>query len=135
MKKCCKCQEKLPASSFGRNATRKDGLQSYCRTCQAIKNKEWNTKNKDKRRAMNNATKQNTKQFINEHKLSLGCSICGYKKCPAALDLHHVTPSEKKFPVSLAIWYGYSLDKVKREIKKCIVVCSNCHRELHHSPV
>jgi len=58
------------------------------------------------------------------------CSICGYNKCIDALDFHHINPFEKEFSISHD-GYTKSFDKVKVELDKCILVCSNCHRELH----
>lgn len=75
------------------------------------------------------------KQLRDEHKLKairhLGgkCSTCGYDKCPAALDFHHTNPKQKDFTLSRfsrAAW-----NKLQKELEKCILLCANCHRELH----
>lgn len=57
------------------------------------------------------------------------CKICGYDKCVAALDFHHLDPSKKEFTPSKG--YKKSWTKLKQEIDKCILLCSNCHREVH----
>lgn len=58
------------------------------------------------------------------------CIICGYKRSVAALDLHHIDPKQKKFGIA-----GQGLTRswvsVKKEADKCILLCANCHRELH----
>lgn len=57
------------------------------------------------------------------------CSCCGYDKCAEALDFHHLNPQEKEFLISdrdLNNW-----KTIKKELDKCIVVCANCHREIH----
>lgn len=59
-----------------------------------------------------------------------GCSICGYNKCTAVLEFHHINPSEKSFTISKA-YSSYSLDEILKELKKCILVCANCHKEIH----
>lgn len=46
-----------------------------------------------------------------------------------ALDFHHLNPSEKDLEVSLLT--RYSTKRVKDEIRKCVVLCANCHRKLH----
>jgi predicted HNH restriction endonuclease len=56
------------------------------------------------------------------------CQICGYDKCPVALDLHHIN-GKKSFGIADK-GYTRSWEKVKRELDKCILVCANCHREL-----
>lgn len=57
------------------------------------------------------------------------CEICGYDKCITALEFHHLNPSEKDF--SLSNSKIHNLEKLKKEADKCILVCSNCHREIH----
>ena len=56
------------------------------------------------------------------------CSICGYNKCLAALEFHHPDPSIKE---SKVIGSTASLEKQRVEAAKCILVCANCHREIH----
>lgn len=55
------------------------------------------------------------------------CALCGYDKCVAALDFHHI--KKKKFDITNV--RTYSKVKLKSEIDKCIVICANCHREIH----
>lgn len=61
------------------------------------------------------------------------CSLCGYDKCIDALDFHHLNPEEKEFGIAEK-GYTKSWETIKQELDKCILVCSNCHRELHSSP-
>lgn len=57
------------------------------------------------------------------------CSICGYNKCIKALDFHHLR--DKSFNISGAHCRSWSI--IEQELKKCILVCANCHREIHES--
>lgn len=57
------------------------------------------------------------------------CEICGYDKCVDALEFHHLEPNKKEFTISGKI---ISLERAKKEIDKCILVCANCHREIHY---
>ena len=57
------------------------------------------------------------------------CEICGYDKCIEALSFHHLDPNQKDFGVSNG--NIKSLETLKREADKCILVCHNCHAELH----
>lgn len=59
------------------------------------------------------------------------CSICNYNKCLAALDFHHLDPLIKESSPTHAI-HCWSWERAKIELDKCILVCSNCHREIHH---
>ena len=59
------------------------------------------------------------------------CEKCGYDKHHAALEFHHIDPSTKVLEVA-AMVRTYGLEKIQEEIDKCILICSNCHRILHH---
>ncbi len=59
------------------------------------------------------------------------CVICGYDKCLDALDFHHKNPEEKKF--SLREYRGRAYKTQLAEAEKCMLVCANCHREIHAS--
>lgn len=56
------------------------------------------------------------------------CQCCGYDKCVSALEFHHLDPTKKELTLSRSI---LSWEKTKQELKKCICVCANCHREIH----
>jgi len=58
------------------------------------------------------------------------CIICKYKKCKRALVFHHVDPKKKSFGIS-ARGLTKSWDKVRKELDKCVLLCSNCHMEVH----
>jgi hypothetical protein len=58
------------------------------------------------------------------------CCICGYNKCIEALDFHHLNKAEKEESPSKII-LRWSFEKAKIELDKCILVCANCHREIH----
>lgn len=64
---------------------------------------------------------------------SLGgkCVVCDYDRCTDSLDCHHVDPTEKesgisKFKTNPAQW-----SKIVEELRKCVLLCRNCHGELH----
>jgi hypothetical protein len=60
------------------------------------------------------------------------CQICGYNKYQGALHFHHIDPSQKKFTLSDATARRkYSQEEIDNEIKKCVLVCANCHAEIH----
>ena len=59
------------------------------------------------------------------------CEKCGYNKCNGALEFHHLNPEEKDFSISSA-GTTRSFERIKKEIDKCILVCANCHREIHY---
>ena len=56
------------------------------------------------------------------------CQYCGYSKCIEALEFHHLDPNIKSFTIS---GKSKSFNSLKSEVDKCILVCSNCHKEIH----
>ena len=58
------------------------------------------------------------------------CILCGYKKCTEVFDLHHLNRSQKEFGLG-SDGLTRSWKRTKKEADKCILVCANCHRELH----
>jgi len=61
-------------------------------------------------------------------KRTLSCSKCG-ENHPACIEFHHVDPSKKEKTIS---YLRNSKKKLQEELKKCIVLCANCHRKLHY---
>jgi transposase len=57
------------------------------------------------------------------------CVGCGYSDCIAALEFHHLVPSEKSFSLSHR-GVARSLEKARAEASKCALLCANCHAEV-----
>ena len=57
------------------------------------------------------------------------CVRCGYNKCQRALEFHHNDPTQKDFGISKQL--NRNVAELKSEVDKCILVCSNCHAEIH----
>lgn len=57
------------------------------------------------------------------------CQACGYSN-PAGLDFHHINPNEKKFIIPS--WSRHAKIQVYEELKKCKLLCVNCHKEFHY---
>ena len=60
------------------------------------------------------------------------CNICGYNKAISALQFHHIYPKEKQYGLAQK-GTCHNLEKDLSELKKCILVCANCHREIHQN--
>lgn len=65
--------------------------------------------------------------WIGKYKLSKGCEVCGYNKNSSALDFDHLIPEDKKFNLSTGSML-LSLKRIIQEIRKCRILCANCHR-------
>lgn len=59
------------------------------------------------------------------------CAVCGYSRCTDALDFHHVDATVKDFGLGGIRANCTSWSNIVAELKKCVVLCANCHRELH----
>jgi transposase len=57
------------------------------------------------------------------------CVVCGYSGHPAALHFHHVDPTTKEFALSTR-GVARSLEKARREARKCVLLCATCHAEV-----
>lgn len=79
----------------------------------------------------------NVKSYIKKIKLKAieykggKCEICGYDKCVRSLDFHHINPKEKEFGIGSGVCKSWK--KIKIELDKCMLVCKNCHGEIHHN--
>jgi len=80
--------------------------------------------NKQKYRARNKA-------FVDRFKQLFGCACCGYNKCKWALEFHHKDESQKDLEINVLCNDGYSIERIKDELRKCVLLCANCHREVH----
>ena len=69
------------------------------------------------------------RKLIREIKENSGCVKCGYNKCYAALDFHHL--ANKHLSINSAVSKRWSWTRIQKEIDKCIVLCKNCHAESH----
>lgn len=65
-------------------------------------------------------------------KLGGKCSKCGYDKNIAALEFHHKDPKEKEFQLDVRHFSNVNIEKLNKELDKCDLLCSNCHRETHN---
>ena len=110
---CPKCGNKFIPKQYG--TTRR-----YCFDC--VPDNYYNDKSDISLRKI-------IKKWALEYK-GYKCSICGYDRCSDALEFHHTNPNEKDFIIgdrnNTQDW-----PKIKAELDKCILVCANCHRELH----
>ena len=74
--------------------------------------------------------RKNTKQKLT---ICMGskCQICGYNKSQNALEFHHIDPNEKDFSLSSTRANPKKWTSIVNEQQKCILLCSNCHKEVH----
>jgi hypothetical protein len=90
----------------------------------------WHQRHKAKRLARIYERKAATYEYVQDIKSQLCCADCG-ERHPATLQFHHLNSEDKMFNIADAVRNGISLDTIKKEIKKCIALCANCHAIRH----
>ena len=92
------------------------------------KTNEYYLKNREKAIERQMQRYKELSSIFNEWKKGLKCSVCG-ETDHNCLDFHHVMPEEKELNIPRAVARGSKT--VISELKKCVVVCANCHRKVH----
>lgn len=134
MKTCTKCGETKPLLEFNKRARSADGHQQHCKSCHKVHNLRHYAKDKEKylergRKWTKNWLKTVARPIIAEAKVG-GCSVCGEKR-EWCLDFHHLDPKEKDLDIAALKMRGQER-LLRDEIAKCIVVCRNCHADIHY---
>jgi predicted HNH restriction endonuclease len=86
---------------------------------------------KDRREYLIKAVKRRRRELRKQAVNYAGgkCILCNYNKCLHALEFHHKDPTQKDFGISNGNCNSWN--RMRNEIDKCILVCANCHREIH----
>ena len=113
---CSKCGKELPVTEFYWRNKAKNIRRSDCKNC----HKEY-VKNKYKERH----------DEIQKIKNSLCCAKCGDTRF-YVLDFHHIDIENKENGIAQMLRNNTSWDKIEEEMKKCVPLCANCHREFHY---
>lgn len=118
MKRCKTCFVEKPLTEFYTNGKQPSGKQKFKPSCMICEDADRRAFVEEKRRILS-------------ERFGDSCSICGYDRCSAALEFHHVDPSVKEQTPSKLMYNFSTIERMLREVDKCILVCSNCHREIH----
>jgi predicted HNH restriction endonuclease len=114
-KTCSSCKEVNPLTEFYSNGFQPTGAKKYkskCKQCQ---------KSYDRTKFRNT---------ISEIMGGYCCKICGYNKCLEAIEFHHIDPALKEWKLSELL--THKKETIETELSKGILVCANCHREVHY---
>lgn len=131
MKLCSRCREVKSFDQFHKSSRISDGHQTNCKPCRKVIDSDSYKKSKSRQesiKARRAVIREYNKTLMRRYKTLCGCRFCDEDEA-VALDLHHLDPNEKDLNPSTAI--GCSTSTLKREIRKCIVLCANCHRKVH----
>lgn len=113
---CTRCKLDLPINFFGVHVRKRNAklqIFAYCKKCDS---------NRFRKR------KRDIKEKAVEYKGGK-CENCGYCKSLRSLHFHHKNPKEKDFTIAHMLKMDFEV--LKRELDKCILICANCHGEVH----
>lgn len=127
MKTCKKCQKEKNESQFNKHSCRKDGLSLYCKDCSRQYGQHSYKKNRDYYIAKNRSVVRDLEEMVRTIKNSTPCMDCGNQHPYYVMDFDHRDSSDKDFCIATKRNWGRK--KLLKEISKCDVVCSNCHRQ------
>lgn len=85
----------------------------------------------DKRKEYRAKQRQKAQNYIRAVAMFHGCQMCPEKDY-ICIDFHHKNPSEKEGDVHLMVRNKWSSQTIRKELKKCVTLCSNCHKKLHN---
>ena len=147
-KKCGQCGEIKSINEFYKH---NNYYRSYCKKCQHSNTLLFRSNPKNKEKIKSYTKKHYQKEGVKEQRLKHHkkwllenkikaieykggkCSMCGYNKCTSALEFHQLDPSIKEYNKDgRGLNRRRSFDNSKDELDKCILVCANCHREIHY---
>lgn len=128
---CSKCGKEKDIEEFPLRNKFTQRRQSHCKDCSLEMGRDWYQRNKDYQKA--NARRHTTeyrdtlREYLWDYLLTHPCESCG-EGDPVVLEFHHI--GEKDMAISEMITRITSVDRLEEELKKCQVLCSNCHRRL-----
>ncbi len=128
MIRCIACKVLKEPNEFHGHVKKSNGKQSSCKECNRARDQKKYLRNRD---AILAKTKQRWsvgKNFMDQVKAEVGCSICDERRVPC-LEFHHEYPEDKSFTLGNAAMKPK--EALIKEMNKCIVLCSNCHNWLH----
>jgi ribosomal protein L30E len=74
------------------------------------------------------------REYIDSIKKNSSCFLCGENRF-YTLDFHHKNPDNKKFGIANANMENRTIEEIQEEIDKCLIICANCHSEIHLNDV
>jgi hypothetical protein len=117
MKECRYCNKSYPESYFGVALTtdKKVYRRHKCKFCYLLVKRK---------------LRKTRQEWLLNYKKNAKCDRCSIGDY-RVLEFHHIDGKDKDFSIAVARNNNLSLDKIKQEIKKCVILCANCHRITH----
>jgi hypothetical protein len=133
MKKCNRCNIEKEETEFAWKNKINNKLHPFCKECKKFGDREAYNQNthgrKEKIRQRARDEQQRVYEFYRRVKEKQKCAKCGDSRW-YVMDFHHI--KNKKYEIGALARQG-SIKKLKDELRKCIPLCANCHREHHYN--
>jgi hypothetical protein len=126
---CITCKKNKDETEFHYKSKRNNIRQKHCSSCQKIYQRKNYLKYRNYYLERSKKQRETGKLRRDEIKKKQKCKKCGIDH-PAVLEFHHLDPSIKEGNLS-GMWKSHSINTIEREIEKCVVLCSNCHKIEH----
>lgn len=128
-KHCNKCDTTLSIDEFNWKSKAKNTRYHCCKTCWNKQNKARYLANKEYYIDKANKRKKELREWLSQYKANIGCQNCP-ENHPACLHFHHRDSETKEFEICDALCTR-GMDVIHEEIKKCDILCANCHAKKH----
>ena len=129
MRKCCVCKKELPDSEFNKHKGHSSGYVSRCKECHKKYMHQYRKKNLTALKTYDRERDLRGKIVNDIVKITVGCCICGYKENPLALEWHHLKGKDEDYlNISGSAVGHYSMERILKELNKCVLLCCNCHK-------
>ncbi len=136
MKICTKCGAEKPRSDYFFKNKKKDHLHAQCKSCYQLHRASYHKDHYQKYREQYlKRAKIRRKRLREEFRINImtylsskKCAICNETDI-RTFEFDHINPSQKKFNISQGLRLGYSWNNIVEEIKKCRILCANCHKK------
>jgi hypothetical protein len=132
MKICITCKIDKSFEEFHKKTSSKDGRRNKCKECCSAYSRSHYNKSEERKQGVRDnvrAFKKRTRGWLNQYKTERGCAKCP-ENAPYCLDFHHLR--DKEFNIGSTIRLCWGKQRLLKEIEKCIILCSNCHRKEHN---
>ena len=123
-KRCNRCSKTKPIGKFEK--VKKNGnvyRRNTCTACRSVSKRVTNY-------AIAKRLRLRNRKYILEIKKKGRCSVCGEEDY-RTLQFHHIDPAEKEYKIAALATSACSLQKIDKEISKCVTLCANCHSIEH----
>lgn len=127
-KVCRVCGVSKELSLFHKNKTCKDGHVGTCRDCTNKRVRGWLEDTRQVRRDLIN-TRNRERKALAVERFGGVCHDCGGTFPQCVYEFHHLDPSKKDWNPSQSL--THSVERMWKELDKCIMLCSNCHKIRH----